>query len=234
MKMKILLPSIATIALCLCLIAGSTFALFTDSSKANIVVSAGQVKMVAKAQVTKVESVEPDANGLIKDENNATYSYSHVVSAAPFLFKNGGTATFDEDTSLLVFDNITPGDRVTFQISGQNSSDVTIMYRYRIEYYVDQEIAESYTGKTFDDMLMKKLNFTIPGETVKTNMKSYTSKWTQLTPGTNMAPVSISVELPVNTGNAYKDKNTMILVIVEAVQGNANIGVNQSETVYFD
>ena len=65
MKKKILLPSIATIIVCLCLIAGSTFALFTSTSNVNISVTAGDVEMVAGIAITKLESVKGDVNGTV-------------------------------------------------------------------------------------------------------------------------------------------------------------------------
>ena len=47
MKKKVLLSSIVTIALCLCLIAGSTYALFTSQSQTDISVKAAKVEMTA-------------------------------------------------------------------------------------------------------------------------------------------------------------------------------------------
>ena len=45
MKKKVLLSSIATIALCFCLITGSTFALFTDTTEFNVAVTSGDVEI---------------------------------------------------------------------------------------------------------------------------------------------------------------------------------------------
>ena len=47
MKKKVLLSSIGTIALCLCLLVGSTFALFTSRSDVNIAVTTGKVDVSA-------------------------------------------------------------------------------------------------------------------------------------------------------------------------------------------
>ena len=47
MKKKILLSSILTIALCLSIIAGSTYALFTSSADVNVAVTAGNVELTA-------------------------------------------------------------------------------------------------------------------------------------------------------------------------------------------
>lgn len=47
MKKNIILSSVLTILLCVSLIAGSTFALFTSESSVNIAVTAGNVEVVA-------------------------------------------------------------------------------------------------------------------------------------------------------------------------------------------
>ena len=76
---KVLLTSIVTIALCLCLIAGSTFALFTDTKTTSIVVSSGKVEMVAAPAVNRVESLVPDPEGDIVDDRGGRYSYSYTI-----------------------------------------------------------------------------------------------------------------------------------------------------------
>ena len=60
MKKKILLSSILTIVLCISLITGSTFALFTSESKVNVAVSSGKVEMVANIENLQTWSLEDD------------------------------------------------------------------------------------------------------------------------------------------------------------------------------
>ena len=47
-KSKVLLSSIASIALCSSIAVGGTFALFTSESKGNVAVPAGKVKVTAE------------------------------------------------------------------------------------------------------------------------------------------------------------------------------------------
>ena len=75
MKKKALLSSVLVIALCLCLIAGSTFALFTSQSKVNIAVTSGKVDVVASVEAFKLYSVEAKEDGTIVDENGGKYEY---------------------------------------------------------------------------------------------------------------------------------------------------------------
>ena len=214
MKKKVLLSSIATIALCLCLIAGSTFALFTSKSNVNIAVTAGEVDMVAGIAITKLESVKGDVNGTIVDENGNTYSYEEVSPN----FTNGGTA--EVVGSVLTLDKITPGDKVTFEISGTNNSNVALQYRY---------VIECLSG----DGLMKGLELTINNVAIDKYMESYTSPWAPLAVGTSMANVPITIELPVSAGNEFQKESTEIRVLVEAVQGNAVVDANTDPVITY-
>jgi len=215
MKKKVLLSSIATIALCLCLIAGSTFALFTSTDEVNIAVTAGKVEMVAGVAITKVESVLPNENGTIVDEFGGKYGYDYIDAAAPYQFENGGTAEINGN--ILTLDRMTPGDKVTFEVSGTNNSDVTIQYRYKVE----------CNG---DELLMSGLVVTVE-DTAYPVLDSYTSVWTALPPSQNVTE-TVVIELPVTAGNEYQRQSTDIKITVEAVQGNADIGENNVEVKF--
>ena len=53
MKRRILLSAIITIALCICLITGATYAIFTSESTVNIAVTSGKVDVVATVDTWK-------------------------------------------------------------------------------------------------------------------------------------------------------------------------------------
>lgn len=218
MKKKVLLSSIATIALCLCLIAGSTFALFTSQSKTNIAVTAGNVDVVASVEDFKLYSVEATANGSIVDENGGKYEYQERTDDK---FANGGTAV--QNGSMINLERITPGDKISFGIEATNNSDVAIQCRY---------IIECVSGED----LMKGLVVYINGDAYPV-LKSYTSAWTALAVGesiTDGGNVEIEIELPVTAGNEYEGKKDVAInVLVEAVQGNADIGANNGPVIEF-
>ncbi|MBR3863368.1 MAG: right-handed parallel beta-helix repeat-containing protein [Clostridia bacterium] len=215
MKKKILVSSILTIALCLSLIAGSTFALFTHQDEVGIEINAANVEMRASISPFVLESVKPDAAGNIVDEFGGKYSY--VTCQNTFL--NGGTAELSQDSKALELSQVTPGDRVSFDVLGKNDSDVIIMYRYIVECIDDRG-------------LMSGLNVTIDGVTYPV-LSSYTSVWTKLDPGQDIDPEHIVIELPVTAGNEYEKKSVSIKIAVEAVQGNADVGENLAPTVEF-
>ena len=219
MKKKVLLSSIATIALCLCLITGSTFALFTSESETSIVVTAGEVDMVAGIAITSLQSVKGDPNGQIEDEDGNTYSYLYSDATAPYTFlSKKGTASVTG--AILTVDKITPGDKVNVEITGTNNSNVPILYRY----VIDCESGEE---------LMKGLRFTVDGVLVDKYMETYTSPWMSLADGTDMTPVAISVELPVDANNDFEGLTTNIRILVEAVQGNAVVDTNVDPVITY-
>lgn len=102
MKKKALVASILTIALCLSLIAGSTFALFTSESTVNVAVTSGKVNVEATASTPEYGSTL--SNTLEQSGANAV----------------GNTITIDK---------MVPGDFVKFNITITNFSDVTVKYR---------------------------------------------------------------------------------------------------------
>ena len=226
MKKKVLLSSILTIALCLCLIAGSTFALFTSKSENNIAVTAAKVEMTADLVNFTLASVRPAtvaeiraaADGqditIIEDEFGGQYVYADRTDDT---FANGGTATFKD--AVLTLDRITPGDKVSFDVVGANTSDVTIQYRYVIECMDGQK-------------LMSGLRVSIEGVTYEL-LGTFTSGWKTLNPGTDITPVPVVVEFPVTAGNDFQKQTTSIKITVEAVQGNADVAGSDLPTVEF-
>lgn len=193
MKKKVLLSSVLIIALCLSLIAGSTFALFTSESSVNIAVTAGSVEVVASIDELSLYSPAAiDMNGNITDEDNA----------AGENFANGGTAVYED--AVLTLTNITPGDRVEFNIRIENKSNVKIVYRTVV----------SYTGSK---TLFKKLNINIGGKSTASK-----SEWVALDAEAPIEDLACYVELPADAGNEYQNLSCTIQFAVEAAQGNAD------------
>ena len=121
MKNKILVSSILTIALCLSMIAGSTFALFTSESKVNVAVTSGEVSVLATA-------------------SNLQYT-SDLGSTL-------GQATLSDKADSITVEGFTPGDRVSFDITVANESTVAINYRTVVT--ISDELAPALVV-SFDD-----------------------------------------------------------------------------------
>lgn len=112
-KSKVLVSALLAIVLCVSLIAGTTFALFTSESSVNITVSSGKVDVKAAIGNLATSSLG------VAQENGA--------------WANGGKATVTGNTVSL--ENIMPGDSVSFDINVDNS-DTTVSAKYRVTYVV--------------------------------------------------------------------------------------------------
>lgn len=112
MKNKVIISSILTIALCLSMIAGSTFALFTSESQVNVAVTSGKVSVTAVAENLTLGS---------------TFGANVAETSADFI----------EDTNEIKLVNFVPGDFVKFDLRIKNESTVTVNYRTVIQKVVD-------------------------------------------------------------------------------------------------
>jgi predicted ribosomally synthesized peptide with SipW-like signal peptide len=245
-------------ALCGSLIAGSTYALFTDTAEVNIAVTSGKVDVVATvsdlATYSAVAEKNLPSNYSKSDEDkvedgdklgdySGTYYY---VTQSSGSFVNGGTASWNNTTSTLTLDKITPGDKVTFNISVTNYSNVATKYRIKLYYDSENSSADGVT-------LFRSLKISVPineqsGDTTTTtsylkdsdtNVQSMTTPWIDLNAVANNATsediiakntetANVTVELPITIGNEAQDKTCAIKYVVEAVQSNASV------SSYFD
>ena len=198
-KRNVIVSAFMAIALCMSVVAGATFALFTSDSSVNIAITSGNVEVTATASALKVYSPKAVNETGIADADNA-------VDKNGGKFVNGGTATLTG--SELKLDNMTPGDKVNFNIKVENKSTVTVKYRTRI-----------YCGE--DNGLYAGLKYSITNGTETYESMAITD-WATLTPDVKeVANLDCKVELPVDAGNEYKNKSCKLVYRVEAVQGNA-------------
>lgn len=212
-KRNTVVSAILAIMLCISLMAGATFALFTSESPVNIAVKSGKVSVLAVISDLKAYSpttIAQDSDNIITNADNAA-----INSGDTHQFANGGTVSVEDNEIKIA--NITPGDKVTFKITITNYSNVKAKYRTTVQ-------------KGNDDGLYAGLKFNIGGLYVESS-----TLWTDLAAVTDtengevVAEYTCTVELPANAGNTYKDKSCSIAYNVEAVQGNAET-VNDSES----
>ena len=114
---KIILSAALSIVMCLSLIAGATFALFTSETAINVAVTAGNVELVAT-----VENI------------SYTSTLNELVPESKAEFTPASDANPENIISL---EYVVPGDVVTFDIRVQNLSDVTVSYRTAIKMVSD-------------------------------------------------------------------------------------------------
>ena len=213
---KLIVPSFLAIIVCVLLLAGSTFALFTSDVTKNIVVGSATVNMTAEYTEFKAYSVEADDNGTAGTATaygvTSKYKYSTeyvetVIANSSYIFANKGTAKLtDKNTIELV--NVTPGDRITANLKVTNNSNVDIIYRVRLNAISDNGLLDGLTVKADDEPLTGVIKV---------------GAWTpwDVSTETKVRNIGLEVVLPVDKGNEYQNKQANLRFTVEAVQANA-------------
>ena len=190
-KKGILVGAIATIALCVSIVAGATFALFTSETGTNVAVKSGTVNVTATIKdVVATHGEWNEENGIYEEKD--------------FLLAGENAAALDEKKQTLTLTNIAPTDKVTFKIAVQNDSNVPIKYR-------------AIVACTKDDGLAGGLSVTLDEQKFTT---SAIGEWTQLAANGEIADVNVTVELPFDADNKYQNKSCTLSYKVEAVQAN--------------
>lgn len=121
MKKRVIITSILTIALCVCLIAGSTFALFTAEKRVSITVASAGVSVEAYL----VETVE---------------TWSMEIEQLDGTWANGGAVTAKGGE--LQLSNMSPGDKVRAKVVVTNDSTIAIQYRVVITVTSDEGLVD--------------------------------------------------------------------------------------------
>ncbi len=223
MKKKILLSSIVTIGLCLCMIAGSTFALFTDTAKNDITVTSGTVDISASLSddltfYSITDGTDTNNSGSV-DLFGDTYYYIKDGYTSTTAFLNGGTARFTVDNegnkTGLTLTNITPGDRAEITVKGTNASNVNTNVRLVITNVTTTAGADN-TADLINNLVVtfgtNEFNL------VEGTNNTFTSDW--IFAGTADFSYTVSVSLPVDAGNDCQGESITFDIVLQAVQAN--------------
>ena len=188
-KSKVLLSSIASIALCSSIAVGGTFALFTSEQKVNVAVTAGKVKVTAEI----VEESLKTSSSLSTFNYQATEENGYTAN-----FENGGTATFSnaDGVQILKLTNITPGDKAEFQIVATNESNVAIQYRFA--WAVDGKLSEALEATVQEE----------DAEVVE--LVTNKTEWAKWEDADNVKTFNVVVYLPETVDNTYQEKEANI------------------------
>ena len=202
MKKKVLMSSIVTIVLCLTLIAGSTYALFTDSDVVNVAVTSGTVDVVATA-------------------DNFNYSSTLPGGKLP-------QSDYDVSGNQVTLQYMVPGDYVEFDIVIENKSNVAVNYRPVVA-LVEDGCAKTLAGEYCDACNAAPDGVQCGGlwsglvvhffDELGNEISGGTGEYNALAAGTTQ--LKVVVEFPENRGNEYQNKGCTFSYTVEAIQANA-------------
>ncbi len=201
---KIILSSALSLVLCLSLIVGGTFALFTSESQVNIAITSGTVKIETEITDWEIHS--------LSDIDRNTFEGELVDRTKEGTFITGGTAAYENGEVTLV--NMVPGDGVSFNIAVTNNSNVAIQYRTVIS-AVSVNNADGSTANLIDVLKITIRNQAYIGAAAE--------KWQSTSETGVIDNIPVAIDLPAEVGNEWMDKTITLAVKVEAVQGNAAV-----------
>ena len=194
MKRNVIVSAFLAIALCMSVIAGATFALFTSNAKVNLSITSAKVKLlnatIENKKMYSLTEVNPDTLEGTEEDRTAAGT-----------FYLGGTAEFEGNA--LTLKKMAPGDRIAFDVKVDNESDIPVKYRVLVK-----EDGESN--------LTAALNIFVNNEYY---LGDSATGYTALAVGENVT-VPVSVELPISAGNDYAEKTATLIVSEEAVQAS--------------
>ena len=193
MKRNVIVSAFLAIALCMSVIAGATFALFTSNAKVNLSITSATVKVSADVENLKLYStteVNPATNEGKKQD----------LTGNTFLL--GGTANFTD--GVLTLDRLAPGDGVTFDIKLTNKSNIDVKYRVVI-------------GEATGGDLADALDITVNGDKYE---GAINTEWNEVAANADIPSVPVKVELPVAADNDYAEKTVSLDITVEVVQAS--------------
>ncbi len=204
---KLLLTSILSVVMCISLIAGATFALFTSESKVNVVVSSGTVNVSAEASDLEVYSRDSLQQGSV--------------------FENGGEVSLTDDS--VVIERITPNDEVRFNITVKSFSDVNYKYQAKLAVAGEFDLMPALTIETYQYDVNGLID-----ESTKTQFDGLNgySNWVSATPSdtdTQTSDTIVKFQMRIifkdhgEADNAYMGKGIKLSYSVFAIQGNAEI-----------
>ena len=207
-----LLTTTVILIICVALITGSTFSLFTSGTDEEINVSAAQVKV----------------SSVIKDLK----TYSMGQANAGTTFANGGTATITttdvigedgtkEVASGITLSKLTPGDRVEFTLDVFNHSNVNIAYQLWFYQVLDEFVKESGNESWLTITVTNQNNQEVDLTGNKTDYAFAEGLADDLiAEGEVIESFNVAIELDFNTPNEYQNKTAKVEFGLDAVQAN--------------
>ena len=222
-KSKLLMGSIATIAMCTSLVVGGTYALFTDKSEVNVAVSSGKVDVKAYIDRASVKTYSAEWNtDAYEIVENAGLTFATDVDGTP-------SVVLATDDNKLTIEQMVAGDKVTFDLVLENLSDVKIQYQTVIKALNDTGLFQDL------DVTIGEAKFTPAAPEVYSN-------WLPLAPGSDAIVIPVEIAMPLGDtvldedywNNLVEDqyansKSCEIAYSIRAVQGNAHV-VNPGAT----
>lgn len=200
-RKSVILTAALSIALCVSVAVGATFALFATKDEVNIAATAANVKVTATIDNVKAHSPAGIAN--VKD--GAVITDPSEAARDDNTFAAGGKVVVGDDG--LTLDRMAAGDSVSFRINIKNYSNIDTKYRTIVSCAEDNGLFDGLEMQIGDDVTAS------------------VSEWQPLpaasAEGDTIDTIDCKITLPSTAGTAYDGKSCKISFKVESVQSNA-------------
>ena len=213
-KTSAIVLSVLTIICCVSLLAGATFALFTDRQDNDITFNSGEVKFTADISLTDVYGTSNDAVPVVTD---GTVAEDGLSGTYPGGGKVSITAQAEAEAFNVALSNVAQGETAVFSLRVNNTGSVAMKYLVYLEAgsAEEQELLEGLEVKSGEQVVDLSVN------------RKIVYGWQQLAAQSETTVENIAITLPWGTQSLGGTLNFGI----EAVQYNAatTIDVNGME-----
>ena len=214
-----------TIAVCLSLIAGSTFAYFTSNAETNITVNSAKVNVTAEI---KQDSLKLSSLNVEQKDDQGNYVNT---------FENGGTATWSSEGELEL-KLMAPGDKAQFTIDVTNNSNIAIKYQVAMVISYDKTAINADRSAALAEQLVVKAyingkNYTITDLDSLTDANGTEISYIDAIPGDTIGDIAVSVEfknMDNEINNKAQDGAVSISFALVAIQGNGDVTTLETTT----
>ena len=215
-KKKALIISCMAVILCAAVIAGATYALFTDGEQYAIGVNTGKIDVSA---ALSMEDAWSESQAGVKE--NATKGEGEITSLT---VPQGGKVSIAEGKTV-TFSEMSLGDGAKFSLSFDNKSTVDMQYRVSVS-------VNAGASKLLRDHLTLKVNDGAAADMFADGQEQTALiDWTAVETGENNAPAALDkltfeIALPWSAladSETYDEAQSISLTVkMEAIQANAD------------
>lgn len=208
MNKKILAPIAVAIAM-LCASVGTTFALLSSKSSAEVSISSGKISVDSETDLNWALSRYEDEVPF-----NAVAEAIRTGSSHDAVFENTGTLDIVNagSVSSIMLDRMTSGDQVSVDIAAKNSSNINIKWRYVVE---------------LEGELIPGLEISLDGRNISTSSTNKTiyGDWSDVVHADeiDLGSYNLIITYPTDASPEYIGKNCSVKMYFESVQGNATV-----------
>ena len=174
MKIKVLLTSAMTIAICLCVIAGSTFALFTKNETVRMQITAGALEVDAMIQLDTLWYKSAGDTDFIQ-ESPTDEDYIATL-------KNGGKIELVQLSDGQLYNvqalGLTPGDGFQFNVKVTNDGEFAVENTIKLASVFDSNAPKDNEGKYTVKDLLPALNVVV--EKLVVDKETGATSWVEI------------------------------------------------------